>query len=53
MVVGIGGAYLQLGNFQLTSVALSTILGMILNGILPKHAAIEQQLAEKEGTKII
>jgi Xanthine/uracil permeases len=29
LVIGIGGAYLQLGNFQLTSVALSTIIGML------------------------
>lgn len=41
LVIGIGGAYLQLGNFQLTSVALSTIMGMFLNWILPKKAANE------------
>lgn len=41
LVIGIGGAYLQLGSFQLTSVALCTIMGMLLNWILPKHAASE------------
>lgn len=35
MVIGIGGAYLQVGAFQLTSVAFSTIIAIILNLILP------------------
>lgn len=52
LVIGIGGAYLQLGSFQLTSVALSTIMGMLLNWILPKHAASEiahaKEVAEKQ-----
>ncbi|MBW7986079.1 uracil permease [Lactobacillus helveticus] len=51
LVIGIGGAYLQLGNFQLTSVALSTIIGMILNWVLPKQAASEKALAEKNKEK--
>lgn len=49
LVIGIGGAYLQLGNFQLTSVALCTIFGMLMNWILPKKAASEKALeAEKK-----
>ena len=48
LVVGIGGAYLQLGSFQLTSVALCTIMGMLLNWILPKEAASEKALHEKK-----
>ncbi|MBU3827584.1 MAG: uracil permease, partial [Candidatus Lactobacillus pullistercoris] len=41
--------YLQLGNFQLTSVALCTICGMLMNWILPKQAASEKALeAEKK-----
>ncbi|MCH3904478.1 MAG: purine/pyrimidine permease [Lactobacillus sp.] len=48
LVIGIGGAYLQLGSFQLTSVALSTIMGMLLNWILPKQAASEKALDEKK-----
>lgn len=48
LVIGIGGAYLQLGSFQLTSVALSTIMGMLLNWILPKEAASEKALEEKK-----
>jgi uracil permease len=47
LVIGIGGAYLQLGSFQLTSVALSTIIGMLLNWVLPKQAASEKALAER------
>lgn len=48
LVIGIGGAYLQLGNFQLTSVALCTIMGMILNWILPKKAASEKEFDHKK-----
>ncbi|OXC16243.1 MULTISPECIES: solute carrier family 23 protein [Lactobacillus] len=51
LVIGIGGAYLQLGNFQLTSVALSTIIGMLLNWLLPKKAASEKALEEKNKQK--
>lgn len=51
LVIGIGGAYLQLGNFQLTSVALSTIIGMLLNWLLPKKAASEKSLEEKNKAK--
>ncbi len=47
LVIGIGGAYLQLGKFQLTSVALSTIMGMLLNWILPKKAASERAQDKK------
>ncbi|KRM19004.1 uracil permease [Ligilactobacillus hayakitensis DSM 18933 = JCM 14209] len=41
LVVGIGGTYLKLGEFQLTSIALSTLFGIILNLVLPKKAASE------------
>lgn len=44
LVIGIGGTYLQVGNFQLTSVALSTAFGMLLNWLLPEHAASEQKV---------
>lgn len=42
LVVGVGGTYLQLGNFQLTSIALATIFGIGLNLILPKYAFSER-----------
>lgn len=44
LVIGIGGTYLQVGNFQLTSVALATVFGMLLNWLLPEHAASEQKV---------
>lgn len=41
LVVGIGGTYLKMGDFQLTSIALSTLFGIILNLVLPEKAASE------------
>ncbi|MGL4695380.1 uracil permease [Enterococcus larvae] len=41
MVIGIGGAYLKIGGFELTSMALATVLGIVLNLVLPKHARSE------------
>lgn len=38
LVLGIGGAYLELpGNFQLSGMALATLVGIILNLVLPKQ----------------
>lgn len=42
LVVGVGGTYLQLGNFQLTSIALATLFGIGLNLVLPKYAFSER-----------
>jgi len=42
LVVGIGGTYLKLGDFQLTSIALSTLFGIILNLVLPQQAVSER-----------
>src|SRR5699024_12621192 len=39
LVIGIGGAYLHLGNFQLTSFPLCTIFGMLMYWILSKLPA--------------
>ena len=41
LVIGIGGAYLKIGNFELTSMALATVIGIILNLILPAKARSE------------
>lgn len=41
LVVGIGGTYLKMGDFQLTSIALSTLFGIVLNLVLPEKAASE------------
>lgn len=48
LVIGIGGAYLQIRDFQLTSVALSTIFGMLANWLLPKRAASDVALDAKK-----
>ncbi|MBO8441947.1 MAG: uracil permease [Firmicutes bacterium] len=43
MVIGIGNAYLQIGSFQFTGVALATVLGIILNLVLPQNAVSEKE----------
>lgn len=42
LVIGIGGTYLQLGTFQLTSIALATVFGIVLNLVLPDKALSER-----------
>ncbi|KRL04599.1 uracil-xanthine permease family protein [Liquorilactobacillus oeni] len=42
LVIGIGGTYLQLGKFQLTSIALATLFGILLNLVLPEKASSEK-----------
>ncbi|KRN06219.1 uracil permease [Liquorilactobacillus sucicola DSM 21376 = JCM 15457] len=42
LVIGIGGTYLQIGQFQLTSIALATIFGIVANLVLPERANSEK-----------
>ncbi|MCZ2492604.1 solute carrier family 23 protein [Dellaglioa carnosa] len=42
LVLGIGGMYLKVGDLQLTSIALATVVGIALNLILPKEAKSEK-----------
>ena len=42
LVIGIGGTYLQIGQFQLTSIALATIFGIVANFVLPEKANSEK-----------
>ncbi|AYW50416.1 uracil permease [Tetragenococcus halophilus] len=42
LVIGIGGAYLKIGSFELTSMALATVIGIILNLVLPVKARSEE-----------
>lgn len=42
LVIGIGNAYLQIGQYQFSGLAVATILGIILNLVLPQQAASEQ-----------
>jgi uracil-xanthine permease len=41
LVVGIGNAYLKIGTFQFTGIGVATILGIVLNLILPQKALSE------------
>ncbi|WP_283680033.1 solute carrier family 23 protein [Lentilactobacillus sp. Marseille-Q4993] len=43
MVIGVGNAYLQLGDFQFTGLAFATIIGIVLNLVLPQKAASEKE----------
>lgn len=45
LVIGIGNAYLQIGQYQFSGLAVATILGIILNLILPQQAVSEQATA--------
>lgn len=45
LTTGIGGAVLQIGNFSITGIGLSALIGIVLNLILP-HSK-EEKLAEK------
>ncbi len=41
LVIGIGGAYFQFGSLTLSGMSLATVVGIVLNLILPKHAQSE------------
>ena len=38
LVIGIGGLVFKVGTFELSSMALATVLGIVLNLILPENA---------------
>lgn len=42
LVIGIGGAVLQFGSFSFSGMALSAIMGIILNNVLPKERSNDQ-----------
>ena len=42
LVIGIGNAYLQIGQYQFSGLAVAAVLGILLNLILPKNAHSEQ-----------
>ncbi|TKO62622.1 uracil permease [Enterococcus faecalis] len=42
-VIGIGGLVFKVGTFELSSMALATVLGIVLNLILPENARSEEQ----------
>lgn len=43
LVIGIGGAYFQFGSLTLSGMSLATVVGIILNLILPKQAKSEME----------
>ena len=43
LVIGIGGLVFKVGTFELSSMALATVLGIVLNLILPENARSEEQ----------
>ena len=47
LVIGIGNAYLQLGQYQFSGLAVAAVLGIILNLILPKEARSEREARQK------
>lgn len=43
LVIGIGNAYLKLGQYQFSGLAVAAVLGSVLNLILPDEAASERR----------
>jgi uracil permease len=43
LTTGIGGAVIQTGNFTMTGIGLSAIIGVVLNLVLPKGKSSKQQ----------
>ena len=43
LVIGIGNAYLKLGQYQFSGLAVAAVLGIVLNLILPDEAASERE----------
>ncbi|GGE66111.1 uracil permease [Priestia taiwanensis] len=48
LVIGIGGASLHLGDVSLEGMALASIIGIILNLVLPGRESVEENLFETE-----
>ncbi|KID42057.1 uracil-xanthine permease family protein [Fructilactobacillus fructivorans] len=47
LVIGIGNAYIQIGSFQFTGVALATVIGIVLNLLLPKDEHDDPDLEDQ------
>ena len=48
LVIGIGNAYLQLGQYQFSGLAVATVLGIVLNLVLPQKAASEKEFDDRK-----
>ncbi|MCM6843613.1 NCS2 family nucleobase:cation symporter [Latilactobacillus curvatus] len=51
LVIGIGNAYLQLGQYQFSGLAIATVLGIVLNLVLPDKAKSELELEAQQNAK--
>lgn len=51
LVIGIGNAYLKLGQYQFSGLAVAAVLGIILNLVLPQEARSERELADQTKNK--
>ncbi|WP_367342589.1 solute carrier family 23 protein [Limosilactobacillus sp.] len=52
LVIGIGNAYLKLGQYQFSGLAVAAILGIILNLVLPQEARSEKEMAAKNAKEM-
>lgn len=52
LVIGIGNAYLKLGQYQFSGLAVAAILGIILNLVLPQEAWSEKEMAAKNAKEM-
>ncbi|HWO77884.1 MAG TPA: uracil permease [Bacillus sp. (in: firmicutes)] len=43
LVIGIGGAFIQIGDFTLSGMALATLAGIVLNLILPGRSKVDPE----------
>ena len=48
LVIGIGNAYLQLGQYQFSGLAIATVLGIAMNLILPQKSKSEIELEAQQ-----
>lgn len=51
LVIGIGNAYLQLGQYQFSGLAVAAVIGVALNLILPYEANSEKEIRTKTTKK--
>ena len=51
LVIGLGGAMIQLGSFPVQGMALATIVGILLNAILPEETVEETVTETTEQTR--
>ncbi|MDP4168954.1 MAG: solute carrier family 23 protein [Bacillota bacterium] len=48
LVIGVGGAFIKIHNFQIQGMALAAICGVILNLVLPGREQVKEDIFEEE-----